>query len=109
MRRDVTSWYSHNLNMDMPLVAYGHAGYPLLMFPTAAAAQTPTDVVRLQIGQEYLIDAHDVSSYSTSGPEGLEYREQPPVLVAIFTTAGTFTVFLIYDDGRERRLRFVVG
>ena len=21
----------------MPLVAYGHAGYPLLMFPTAAA------------------------------------------------------------------------
>jgi esterase/lipase superfamily enzyme len=23
--------------MDMPLVAYGHAGYPLLMFPTAAA------------------------------------------------------------------------
>jgi esterase/lipase superfamily enzyme len=23
--------------MEMPLVAYGHAGYPLLMFPTAAA------------------------------------------------------------------------
>ncbi len=37
MRRDTTSWYSHNLNMEMPLVAYGHAGYPLLMFPTAAA------------------------------------------------------------------------
>ena len=37
MRRDITSWYSHNLGMDMPLVAYGHAGYPLLMFPTAAA------------------------------------------------------------------------
>lgn len=37
MRRDTTSWYSHNLGTDMPLVAYGHAGYPLLMFPTAAA------------------------------------------------------------------------
>ena len=37
MRRDITSWYSHNLNMDMPLVAYGDSGYPLLMFPTAAA------------------------------------------------------------------------
>ena len=37
MRRDTTSWYSHNLGMEMPLVAYGHAGYPLLMFPTAAA------------------------------------------------------------------------
>ncbi|MDQ2747839.1 MAG: alpha/beta hydrolase-fold protein [Acidobacteriota bacterium] len=37
MRRDTTSWYSHNLGMEMPLVAYGHSGYPLLMFPTAAA------------------------------------------------------------------------
>ncbi len=37
MRRDTTSWFSHNLGMEMPLVAYGHAGYPLLMFPTAAA------------------------------------------------------------------------
>lgn len=37
MRRDTTSWFSHNLKMEMPLVAYGHAGYPLLMFPTAAA------------------------------------------------------------------------
>ncbi len=37
MRRETTSWYSHHLGMEMPLVAYGHAGYPLLMFPTAAA------------------------------------------------------------------------
>ncbi len=37
MRRDTTSWISHNLGMEMPMVAYGHAGYPLLMFPTAAA------------------------------------------------------------------------
>ncbi|HWT00820.1 MAG TPA: alpha/beta hydrolase-fold protein [Pyrinomonadaceae bacterium] len=37
MERRTTGWYSHNLGMEMPLVAYGHAGYPLLMFPTAAA------------------------------------------------------------------------
>lgn len=37
MDKRETRWYSHNLGMDMPLVAYGHAGYPLLMFPTAAA------------------------------------------------------------------------
>ncbi len=36
MRR-TTAWFSHNLGMEMPLVAYGHAGIPLLMFPTAAA------------------------------------------------------------------------
>ena len=37
MRRDITSWFSNNLGMEMPLVAYGHAGHSLLMFPTAAA------------------------------------------------------------------------
>src|SRR5919199_3594003 len=37
MERRITGWYSQNLGMEMPLVAYGHAGYPILMFPTAAA------------------------------------------------------------------------
>jgi esterase/lipase superfamily enzyme len=37
MRRDTTSWYSQNLEMEMPMVAYGDSGFPLLMFPTAAA------------------------------------------------------------------------
>ena len=50
MRRDTTSWFSHNLNMEMPLVAYGHAGYPLLMFPTAAADY-------LEYERFYLVDA----------------------------------------------------
>ena len=50
MRRDITSWYSPNLNMEMPLVAYGHAGYPLLMFPTAAADY-------LEYERFYLIDS----------------------------------------------------
>jgi esterase/lipase superfamily enzyme len=37
MRRDITSWYSDRLYQDMPLVAYGHYGAPVLMLPTAAA------------------------------------------------------------------------
>lgn len=37
MRRDITSWYSERLYRDMPLVAYGHYGPPVLMLPTAAA------------------------------------------------------------------------
>lgn len=37
MRRDITSWYSERLKLEMPLVAYGHYGPPLLMLPTAAA------------------------------------------------------------------------
>src|SRR4029078_2474531 len=37
MERRITFWFSKNLSSEMPLVAYGHTGYPLLMFPTAAA------------------------------------------------------------------------
>jgi esterase/lipase superfamily enzyme len=37
MERRTTAWFSPNLNIEMPLAAYGHAGQPLLMFPTAAA------------------------------------------------------------------------
>lgn len=37
MRRDITSWYSDRLFQEMPLVAYGHYGPPVLMVPTAAA------------------------------------------------------------------------
>ncbi len=37
MRREITSWFSNNLGMDMPVVSYGHSGQPLLMFPTSAA------------------------------------------------------------------------
>jgi esterase/lipase superfamily enzyme len=50
MERRITGWYSHNLNAEMPLVAYGHAGQPLLMFPTAAADY-------LEYERFYLVDA----------------------------------------------------
>src|ERR1043165_1766480 len=41
---------TQNLRRDMPLVAYGDAGYPLLMFPTAAADY-------LEYERFYLVDA----------------------------------------------------
>src|SRR6478672_13757915 len=50
MERRITSWFSANLQMEMPLVAYGHAGRPLLMLPTAAADY-------LEYERFYLVDA----------------------------------------------------
>ncbi|MBV9181059.1 MAG: esterase family protein [Acidobacteria bacterium] len=35
MRRDYHKWYSHRLGRDMELLAYGHAGWPLLVFPSS--------------------------------------------------------------------------
>lgn len=37
MRREISKWYSPNLNKEMDIVAYGDYGFALLLFPTAAA------------------------------------------------------------------------
>jgi len=37
VQREIHKWWSPNLNKDMEIVVYGHYGYALLMFPTAAA------------------------------------------------------------------------
>ena len=50
MERRITSWFSPNLQMEMPLVAYGQGGQTLLMLPTAAADY-------LEYERFYLVDA----------------------------------------------------
>lgn len=37
MERILDGWHSPSLNKHMEIVTYGHYGFPLLMFPTAAA------------------------------------------------------------------------
>ena len=37
MQREIHKWWSPRLNKDMEIAVYGHYGYALLMFPTAAA------------------------------------------------------------------------
>ena len=64
MERRTTAWFSHNLMMEMPLVAYGHAGYPLLMFPTAAADYLEYERFHLVNSIRPLIEAGKVRAYS---------------------------------------------
>jgi esterase/lipase superfamily enzyme len=37
MQRIIDAWHSPSLNRQMEIVTYGHFGFPLLLFPTAAA------------------------------------------------------------------------
>ena len=37
MQRKIHKWWSPNLNKEMEIAVYGHYGFALLMFPTAAA------------------------------------------------------------------------
>lgn len=64
MLRRTTAWFSPNLQMEMPLVAYGHAGYPLLMFPTAAADFLEYERFHLIDAIRPHIDAGRVRAYS---------------------------------------------
>ena len=50
MQRILDGWYSPRLNKHMEIVTYGHFGFPLLLFPTAAADY-------LEYERFYLIDA----------------------------------------------------
>lgn len=37
MHRNITSWFSPNLQTELPIASYGHYGFALLLLPTAAA------------------------------------------------------------------------
>src|SRR4051794_33817658 len=80
MRRDTTSWYSHNLGMEMPLVAYGDRGYPLLMFPTAAADYLEYERFYLVDSIKDLIESGLIRAYSINSVNkySLLNRESPP-------------------------------
>jgi esterase/lipase superfamily enzyme len=64
MERRITGWYSSNLGMDMPIVGYGHAGPPLLMFPTAAADFLEYERFHLIDALAPLINAGRLRAYS---------------------------------------------
>lgn len=64
MRRDITRWYSPRLYREMPLVAYGHYGQPILMLPTAAADFLEYERFQLIDAVRPWIDSGKVKLYS---------------------------------------------
>ncbi len=66
MRRDITSWYSERLRQEMPLVAYGHYGPPVLMLPTAAADYLEYERFHLIDSVRHWLDAGKVKIYSVN-------------------------------------------
>src|SRR2546423_8041623 len=88
MERRITGWYSHNLNAEMPLVAYGHAGQSLLMFPTAAADYLEYERFHLVDAIAPLIETGLIRAYSINSVNkwSLLNKEMPPKLKAELLT-----------------------
>src|SRR5881628_175642 len=88
MERRTTSWFSPNLQMEMPLVAYGHAGQTLLMLPTAAADYLEYERFHLVDAIKPFIDHGKVRAYSTNSVNrwSLLNEQMPPKLKAELLT-----------------------
>ena len=88
MERRTTSWHSPALGMEMPLVAYGHAGYPLLMFPTAAADFLEYERFHLIDSIRHHIDAGRLRAYSINSVNRYSLMNEqapPPVKAALLS------------------------
>jgi len=88
MERRTTAWFSQNLNIEMPLVAYGHAGYPLLMFPTAAADYLEYERFHLVEAISPFIERGQIRAYSINSVMrySLLNEQMPPHLKAELLT-----------------------
>lgn len=88
MERRITGWFSHNLNAEMPLVAYGHAGQPLLMFPTAAADYLEYERFHLVDAITPLIESGKLRAYSINSVNrySLLNEQMPPRMKAELLT-----------------------
>lgn len=64
MRRELMSWWSPNLDRTMEIVAYGHYGQALLLFPSAAADYLEYERFHLIESIAPFIEAGRVKVYS---------------------------------------------
>ncbi len=64
MKREIHKWYSPNLNKEMEVAVYGHYGFALLMFPTAAADYLEYERFKLIDSIAHLINDGKVKAFS---------------------------------------------
>ena len=64
MNREITSWFSHSLSKEMPIAAYGHYGFALLLVPTASADYLEYERFQLMDAIQQYIDSGKVKVFS---------------------------------------------
>src|SRR5215210_2780049 len=64
MEKNTTSWYSHRLQKEMPVVVYGSYGFALLLVPTAAADYLEYERFQLIDAVRQFVDSGKVKIFS---------------------------------------------
>ncbi len=117
MRREITSWYSERLYMEMPLVTYGHAGVPILMLPTAAADFLEYERFLLIDAIAHHIDAGRVRVYSVNSVNRqslMNDQASPPVKIELLKRYDSYLInevlpLIRQDTGNPHALPFSFG
>lgn len=80
MERILDSWYSPGLQRQMEIVVYGHAGFGLLMFPSAAADYLEYERFYLIDSIRHLVDSGRIRVFSINSinSESWLNHEIPP-------------------------------
>src|SRR5918993_1061008 len=90
MERRTTSWHSSNLNMDMPLVAYGHAGQPLLMRFNRYLVDEVLPLIRSECGDQ----ARPITTGASLGAflTANAYFKHPDLFGGVIAMSGSYDV-----------------
>lgn len=86
MEKDVTRWYSHRLEQEMPLVRWGHYGTPVMLFPTAGGDAEEVERFHMITVLAPLIEAGRIKVYSTDSVAGRAWfsGEHSPEFCSVF-------------------------
>ena len=85
MKREIHSWYSPNLHKEMEVAVYGHYGFALLLFPTAAADFLEYERFHLIGSIKHFIDSGKVKVFSINSINGESWlnNHMPPRAKAV--------------------------
>ncbi|MEO8166846.1 MAG: alpha/beta hydrolase-fold protein [bacterium] len=85
MYREIHQWYSPRLNKEMEIAVYGHYGFALLMFPTAAADYLEYERFQLIDSLAPFIDSGKIKAFSINSINSESWLNQhvPPPYKAI--------------------------
>ncbi len=85
MERYIDGWHSPSLNKHMEIVTYGHYGFPLLLFPTAAADYLEYERFQMIDVMKEFIEAGKVKVFSINSinRESWLNRQMHPKYMAI--------------------------
>ncbi|ETZ24433.1 esterase [Pedobacter sp. V48] len=73
MKEEYKKWHSNNLSADFELLAFGHSGYPILLFPTSMGRYFENKDFKMIESIQWFIDEGKVKVYCVDSIDGLSW------------------------------------